>query len=152
MRYFLFRKTCSAYLKPANTYFQTFEKLTSRLAPASESGVSSLPGPIFLNEKKSTIQKNVCKLVERKWVKIQRFWLILKIGLNTKYIDKAWFITLKSNSADILPPSHESDVMVLFPFCFHKILNSMRKHLKIRWLNVGQISKHFLSEIDVLII
>ena len=36
--------------------------------------------PIFLNEKKSrsTMQKTVCKLVEGKWVKIQRLRLTLK--------------------------------------------------------------------------
>ena len=28
------------------------------------------------------MQKTVCKLVEAKWVKIQRFWLTLKNGLN----------------------------------------------------------------------
>ena len=38
MGYFNFEKQAQRTWKPAHTYFQTFEKLTSRLAPTSESG------------------------------------------------------------------------------------------------------------------
>ena len=77
-------------------YFEWHAQRASRLAPRSESGVpenwKSVKGyegyrdPIFLNEKKksmSTMQNTVCKLIEGKWVNIQRFWLALKMALSS---------------------------------------------------------------------
>ena len=82
MRYFYIEKYAQRTVKPVHNYFQTIEKFTSILAPISESrgpknlksvkALSRVSGLNSLNER-STMQKNVRKLVDGKWVRIQRF-------------------------------------------------------------------------------
>ena len=59
MRYFYFVKQAQSTWKPAHTYFQIFEKLTSRLAPTSESG-----GP-----KIEKVWRRVCRVSTLKFLK-----------------------------------------------------------------------------------
>ena len=78
LKVFLIFKTSSANLKTFETRIFRMKKKQAKI------------------QCKNTMQKNICKLVEGKWVKIQRFWLtLIKNGLTNKKLKTETSIDFK---------------------------------------------------------